>query len=145
LFDFICDDIDAHQSDIDLMNTFSDDAGQQMKITIDSDILQNIYSDADSNNSGSTAGAQSGDINLGTTGSPLAVTKADILDVIVDCGTCLTENDAPEEMRWMVVPVWFAGMIKKSDQHEVPHVSNYMVHNQVNCGEVWNDNPQPSL
>ena len=116
------------------MNVFSDDAGMQMKIAIDTNILANVYSDADSNNSGATAGAKSGDINLGVTGTPLVVTKADILDVIVDCGTVLTEQDVPETQRSLVIPVWFAGMILKSDQL-VPCVGNSTVHNQVNC---WN-------
>ena len=39
-FNFICDDIDAHQSDIKLMDDWADDASEQMKITIDTDVLQ---------------------------------------------------------------------------------------------------------
>lgn len=119
-FDFILDYIDIHQSDIPLQNKWADDAAMQMKIAIedgsDSDgVFANIYADADSSNKGSSAGAKSGDINLGVSGTPLAVTKADILDQIVDCGTVLSEQNIPEEQRWMVVPVWFCGMILKSD------------------------------
>jgi len=114
-FNFICDDIDKHQTDLKLMDAWADDAGQQMKITIDTGILADIYADADSNNKGTSAGKKSGDINLGTTGSPLVVTTANILDIIVDNGTVLDENDAPETDRWGVIPAWFAGKIKKSD------------------------------
>lgn len=114
-FDFVCDDIDKHQSDIPLMDKWSDDAGRQMKISIDTGALADIYADANSYNSGATAGKKSGDINLGATGASLAVNKANILDVIVDCGTVLEEQDVPDENQWMVVPVWFCGMIKKSD------------------------------
>ena len=114
-FNFICDDIDRYQSDIDLMSDWSDDAGEQMKIEIDTEVLADIYADADSNNKGASAGKISGDINLGATGSPVAVTSANILGLIVDNGTVLDENDIPSEGRWGVIPAWMAGLIKKSD------------------------------
>lgn len=114
-FNFICDDIDKHQTDLPLMDKWSDDSGQQMAITIDTGILGDIYADADSSNSGATAGAISGDINLGTTGTPLAVTKANVLDVIVDCRTVLSEQNVPKTDRKGVIPEWLAGMIMKSD------------------------------
>ena len=114
-FNFICDDIDKHQTDIALMESWSDDAGQQMKIVIDTGVLADIYADADAYNKGATAGKKSGDINLGASGSPVSVTSANILDLIVDNGTALDEQDVPEEGRWGVIPAWLAGKIKKSD------------------------------
>ena len=114
-FNFICDDIDKHQSDIDLMNDWSDDAGEQMSITVDTGILADIYADADSYNSGATAGKISGDIDLGATGSPFALTKVNILDKIVDCRTVLSEQNVPKSNRWGVIPEWMSGMIMKSD------------------------------
>jgi len=114
-FDFICDDIDKYQTDLALMDRFSDDAGQQMKIAIDTGVLADIYADAHSSNKGQTAGAKSGDIDLGATASAFAVTKANVLEKLVDLGTVLDEQDVPETQRWVVIPAWFAGMIKKSD------------------------------
>ena len=114
-FNFICDDIDKHQSDIPLMNKWSDDAGNQMKIVIDTGVLADIYADADTYNKGASAGKISKDINLGASGSPVAITKANILDFIVDCETVLTEQNIPDENRWMVLPAWMCGKIKKSD------------------------------
>lgn len=114
-FNFICDDIDKYQSDIKLLDDWSADASQQMKITVDTAILADIYSDADSSNSGTSAGAKTSGYNLGTTGSPVVITKSNVLDVIVDTGSVLDEQDVPEESRWMVIPPWMAGMIKKSD------------------------------
>jgi hypothetical protein len=114
-FNFICDDIDKHQTDIPLMNKWSADSGQQMKITVDTGVLADIYADAHANNKGATAGKKSGDINLGALTVALAVNKANILDIIIDCATVLGEQDCPEEGRWMVIPEWFAGMISKSD------------------------------
>jgi len=114
---FFCsiDDIDKYQSDVRLLDEWSTDAGYQMKIEIDTEFLADVYSDADSDNKGATAGAKSGDINLGAAGSPLAVTKATVLDLIVDLDTVLDEQDVPPEDRWLVVPPWFRGMIMKSD------------------------------
>jgi len=114
-FNFICDDIDKHQTDVPLMNSWSDDAGQQMKITVDTGVLADIYSDAHASNKGSTAGAISGDIDLGATGAPVALTSADILEIIVNAGTALDEQNVPETERWVVIPAWMAGMIKLSD------------------------------
>jgi hypothetical protein len=114
-FNFICDDIDEHQSDIPLMDRWSDDAGQQMKITIDTGFLADVYADAHASNKGTTAGAKSSSYNMGTTGSAVLLTKTNVLDVMVDCGSVLDEQNVPEESRWMVIPPWMAGMIKKSD------------------------------
>lgn len=112
-FNFICDDIDKHQSDIKLMNEWSDDAGQQMSITIDQGILGDIFADA--GNAGATAGAISGNINLGAAGAPLGVSKVDILEAIVDCRTVLGEQNVPKNNRYFVMPEWMSGMIMKSD------------------------------
>ena len=113
-FDFICDDIDKHQSDIKLMDDWSTDAGEQMKIAVDTRVLADVYADANAYNKGATAGKKSGDINLGVSGTPLGMTKANITDVLVDCATCLTEQDVPITDRWFVAPSWFTGMLKKS-------------------------------
>lgn len=115
-FIFGVDDVDKYQSDLDLLSDWGDDAGQQMAITIErDDVFANIYSDADASNKGASAGAISGAINLGATGSPVALTKADILDKIVDCRVCLDEQNVPRTDRWGIIPAWMAGMILKSD------------------------------
>lgn len=114
-FNFVADDIDKHQTDVPLMNSWSDDAGQQMKITVDTGVLADIYSDAHASNKGATAGAISGDINLGATGAAVAITTADILEIIVNAGTALDEQNVPETERSIVIPAWFAGRVKLSD------------------------------
>ena len=107
--------IDKYQSDLNLMNDWSEDGGEQMKIAVDTDILGTIYTSADANNAGATAGRISGDINLGDATTPLALTKANILDVLVDYGTVLDEQSVPETNRWVVLPAKACGLIKKSD------------------------------
>lgn len=114
-FNFKCDDVDAHQSDLKLMNDWSNDASEQMKIAIDRDVLGDIYGSVHASNTGIAAGKISGDINLGAAGAPLTMTKANILDYIVDCGTVLDEQDVPESGRFLLLPAWACGMIKKSD------------------------------
>jgi hypothetical protein len=109
------DDVDKVQSDIVLMDTWSKDASERMKIKIDTRVLTDILPGISALNKGATAGRISGNINLGTTGTPVAITKDNVLDFIVDLGTVLDEANAPEASRFLVIPAKMAGMIKKSD------------------------------
>lgn len=120
---FACveDDIDRVQSDIKLMDMWSKDASEQMKIKIDQRVLTDLLPDISSSNKGAAAGAVSGAFNLGTTASPLSVSKdgsggtASVLDLIVDLGTVLDEANCPEQGRFLVIPARMAGLIKKSE------------------------------
>jgi len=114
-FNCICDDVDKVQSDIKLMDDWSRDASQQMKITVDTGALAVIYGQAHASNAGAAAGAISGGFNLGAALAPRVLTSVNILEAIIDCGTVLDEQNVPEESRWIVIPAWMAGMIKKSD------------------------------
>jgi len=109
------DDVDKVQSDINLMDTWSKDASEKMKIRIDQSVLTGMLPDIAAINLGAAAGRISQNINLGATGAPLQVTKTNILDLIVDAGTVLDEANCPESGRFMVIPSWVAGLIKKSD------------------------------
>jgi hypothetical protein len=108
-------DVEKLQSDLPYMERWTDDAGMQMKISIDSGILSDVYADAHASNKGNSAGAITSSISLGTTGAFVSVDKTNILDYIVDMGTVLDEQDVPETQRWIVFPAIFCGMIKKSD------------------------------
>jgi hypothetical protein len=114
-FNFTLDDVDAKQSDLKLMDDWSNDASEQMKIAVDRDVLGDIYGSVAAENTGATAGKISGNINLGAAGAPLSVTKDNILDYIVDCGTVLDEQNVPEDGRFLVMPAWACAMVKKSD------------------------------
>lgn len=114
-FAFKTKDVDRIQSDLKLMDEWSNDASEQMKISIDTDILAAIPATVAAENAGNTAGAISGDINLGSDATPLAVTKATILDLLVDFGTVLDEQNIPESNRWVVMPAKMCGLVKKSD------------------------------
>ena len=120
---FACveDDVDKVQSDINLMDTWSKDASERMKIKIDQRVLTDLLPDVASTNRGATAGAISASFNLGITTAPLTVTKdgagstTSVIDLLVDIGTVLDEANAPEGNRFVVIPAKMAGLIKKSE------------------------------
>jgi hypothetical protein len=133
-FQVVLDDVDATQSDLKLMNSFTDDAGEQMKIVIENDVFANVPAQAATANKGNAAGAYSGNIRLGFTGTthPCYVSRAAVgagdgtstaakavVDHVVDMGTVLDEQNVPEQGRWAVIPPIIANRIKKSDLKQV--------------------------
>jgi hypothetical protein len=120
---FACveDDIDKIQADVNMMDAWSKDASEKMKIKIDQRVLVDLLPDIAAANKGLTAGARTASFNLGTTASPLTVTKdgaagtTSITDLIVDMGTVLDEANAPESNRYLVLPAKACGLIKKSE------------------------------
>jgi multimeric flavodoxin WrbA len=112
---FILDDVADAQALTSVMPIWADDASEQLKITVDSRCLAFMVGKAKSTNRGATAGRISANVNLGTTGAPVTVTKATVLDYIVDHGQVLDEENVPENGRKMVIPAWMAALIKKSD------------------------------
>jgi hypothetical protein len=120
-FSCVEDDIDRVQSDIKLMDMWSKDASEQMKIKIDQRVLTDMLPGIGALNKGATAGQQSAAFNLGTAGAPLTVTKdgasatTSVVDLIVDMGTVLDEANVPESDRYLIIPARMAGLIKKSE------------------------------
>lgn len=112
---FAVDKVDMAQADINMLDAWAEDASEQQKQKVDTHVLGSIYVDADSANVGTAAGATSGGFNLGATGSPVAVSKSTVIDLIVDCDTVLTEQNIPATDRWMTAPPWFTNRIKKSE------------------------------
>jgi len=114
---FACieDDVDKVQADIAMMDTWSKDASERMKIKIDTRVLTDLLPDIAAANKGNTAGRITGNIDLGSTGTAFALTKANVLDYIVDMGVVLDEANAPESDRFLIIPAKMAGFIKKSD------------------------------
>lgn len=115
-YGFPCNDVEKKQADINYVEDWTKDAGQQLGIRTDKLILGDIYADADADNVGLTAGKISSSYNMGVTGTPREVTKVNILDILVDAATVLDEQDGiPDDNRWAVLPASFCGLIKKSD------------------------------
>jgi len=118
-FQVVVDDVDEVQADLRLMDIFTNDASQQMKIAVDTQVLAGLVGQASADNRGATAGKISNDIDLGvsTGGSKTAkkVLSSDVVSHIVELGQVLDEQNAPEDGRFIVVPAWFASRIKQSD------------------------------
>jgi len=123
-FNTILDDVMKVQSDISLMSMWSEDAAEQMKIVIDRAVLLGIKDQAAAANRGLTAGAITGMLNLGVTGTPLSVVSSltgagvgdvEILTVMLRLGQALDEQNIPESNRWIVMPTWAATMVKRSE------------------------------
>jgi hypothetical protein len=119
---FACveDDVDQIQSDIRLMDEWSKDASERMKIQIDQRVLPYMSTTAAATNQGANAGAQTASFNLGTFADPVVVDKdgtggEPVTDFIVDLGTVLDEANCPESDRFLIIPAKMAGLIKKSD------------------------------
>lgn len=116
-FSFAVNDIDKYQSDIAELNSWSDETGNKLKIACDTEVLGSIYADAAASNAGLTAGAISGNVDLGAVGgsNELSVTSANVIDVITDYGLVMDENNVPDDKRWLVAPAWFCKRIKVSE------------------------------
>lgn len=121
-FNTVLDDVMDIQSDLNALSMWSDDAAQQLKIQVDTDVLGGILGGANSFNRGLTAGKITGSINLGTTGSPLTVVsrsptagQVEILDMMLRLAQVLDEQNIPEEGRWIILPVWAVAQLKFSD------------------------------
>lgn len=120
-FAAVLDDVLRVQADMKLMDMWAEDASQQLKITIDTQVLASIPTTVDAKNKGDAAGKISGNINLGKTGAPLTVAGASssgvvgIMDLLIDLGVCLDEQNIPETGRWVIMPAWMVGMLLRSD------------------------------
>lgn len=118
----VLDDVMEVQSDLNLLSMWSDEASEQMKIKIDSKVLRGIAADIAAANAGATAGRISANVNLGATGSPVALVarapstgEAEVIDLITRFGQVLDEQNIPENGRWMVLPAWVCALIKRSE------------------------------
>jgi hypothetical protein len=107
--------VDSRQSDLDLADVFANDGSIQLKIAADADMLETIPAEVSAQTSGTNAGADSQNINLGDSTNPVALDKTTILDFIVGCGQVMDEENVSEEGRWLVGSPAFMAAIKKSD------------------------------
>jgi hypothetical protein len=121
-FSLILDDVMEKQSDLDNLGMWADDASEQFKITVDTEVLAGILGQANSLNRGASAGRISQDINLGVTSTPLSLIAGDttggdvgVLDAILRMGQVLDEQNIPETGRWLIMPAWAATLVKRSE------------------------------
>ena len=97
---FKVDDILRQQADIDFMNAAAEDAAQNMKIAIETDVFANVG-----------AGSSLTDVNSSEAGT----NAGNILGHILTAGRTLDENNIPETEGFMIIDPATAAIIKNSD------------------------------
>lgn len=102
-FAFQVNDVIVHQSQPKIMDMFSNDASQQMKIAVDSNVLYNTWNQAAAANVGATAGAKSTSYNLGTDTAPLSLTASNVLSTLTAMAAVLDEQNIPETDRFLLI------------------------------------------
>lgn len=90
-------------------------AGLELAHAIDPVLLTDMYTSAAAFNSGTTAGLQSGNINLGEAGAPLVITKTNIVEVLSLVHQVLDEACAPKEGRFITLPPAGITALRNSD------------------------------
>jgi hypothetical protein len=111
-------DVLAYQSDMNLMNMFTEDAAKQLKIQIENEVFFNSFvtEGPDAANKGASAGAISAAYNLGTDTTPIdQATPENVLKAILRMSTVLDEQNVPEDGRWLVLSPFDRHLLMQSN------------------------------
>jgi hypothetical protein len=110
-------DVLSYQSDMNLMNMFTEDAAKQLKISIENEVFFNSFVTVGpaAANLGATAGAISAAYNLGTDIAPIdQATPENVLKAILRMSTVLDEQNVPEDGRWLVISPYDRHLLMQS-------------------------------
>jgi hypothetical protein len=102
-FAFQVNDVISYQSKPNLMEMFSNDASEQLKIKIDTECFAGTFDQCAAANKGATAGAISASYNLGTDAAPVTLAANNILATITSMAAVLDEQNVPETDRFLVI------------------------------------------
>jgi N4-gp56 family major capsid protein len=103
-FNFMIDDADKAQMNVDMMAKAMEKAAYALKNTADT-FVAGHYVDASADNL------------IGSTASPISMTKVtDAYDYLVDLAKKLDEADVPENGRWCAIPPWMEGLMLKDER-----------------------------
>ena len=112
-------DVLEYQAQPNLMDMFTTDAANQMKIQVDRECLQAVVTGADAANVGATAGKISASYNFGTDLAPLTLTAAagagNILQAITAMASALDEQNVPETDRFLILTPVERNMLMSSN------------------------------
>lgn len=111
-------DVLAYQSDMNLMNMFTEDAAKQLKISIENEVFFNSFvtEGPDAANEGATAGKISAAYNLGTDIAPInQATAENVLNAILRMSSALDEQNVPEDGRWLVISPFDRHLLMQSN------------------------------
>ena len=146
-FNTALDDVMETQADLNMLGMWADDASEQMKIKIDTEVLAYAFTEvAAGTNEGGFAGAISGNgtdagVDLGADGAAGGVAgtnslvlvprapaagQVEVIDAICRLGQVLDEQNILETGRWLIVPAWMASMIKRSELRDASLTNDSM-------------------
>lgn len=117
-FGVMVNDVLAYQSDMDLMNMFTEDAAKQLKINIENEVFFNSFvtEGPDAANEGTTAGQISAAYDLGSDTAPVDQSNAEnVLNAILRMSSVLDEQNVPEDSRWLVMSPFDRHLLMQSD------------------------------
>ena len=113
------------QSDLNMMNMWSDDAAQQFKIVVDREVLLSLLGQAAPEEQGhhrrhhlratSTSVSPARHWQIVARNPAGTAGKVEIVDLLVRLGQVLDEQNIPETGRWVVLPAWISSQIKMSE------------------------------
>jgi hypothetical protein len=111
-------DVLGYQSDMDLMNMFTEDAAKQLKIKMEDEVFFNSFvtEGPAAANEGATAGAISAAYNLGTDTTPVDQgTPENVLNAILRMSSVLDEQNVPEDGRWLIMTPFDRHLLMQSN------------------------------
>ena len=94
---------------------FLKNAGIELARQIDPELLADMVTEVADYNQGSTAGLTSKGVDLGETGSPLAITSSNIIPMLSNLQQVLDEALAPREGRFVVLPPVALNALRNSE------------------------------
>jgi hypothetical protein len=101
------------------LDRYSKHGAERMREHIDEKYLADVYLSAHAENKGLTAGRKSAGYNLGVTGTPIQMNKANATDMIARAAAVATEQNWPKQGRWMIIPTWMKYLLDTSELKEV--------------------------
>ena len=111
-------DVLEYQSDLGLMDMFTNEAAKQLKIAIENEVFFNSFINQGpaAANEGGTAGALSAAYNLGTDTAPVDQSDPEnILNAILRLSAALDEQNVPEDGRWLIMSPHDRHLLLQSD------------------------------
>lgn len=114
-FAFQINDVLEYQAKPNLLDMFSTDAAEQMRIAIDSTVLYNTLFNGHASNKGATAGAKSSSFDLGTDVAPVTLTASNVLQKVLEMASVLDEQNVPESDRWLLIDPATRAMLFQSE------------------------------
>lgn len=108
-------DVIEFQAKPALMDMFTSDASNQLKISVDRDCFKNTFLSAATGNYGATAGVTSAAYDLGVSTAPITLTALNILSKFTALASVLDEQNVPETDRFLVITPFERQLLMQSN------------------------------